>query len=376
MSVHTLDSHLNPYPGYKTMRESQPVNHNPMTGMWEVFRYSDVQRVLSDHAAFSSEFVSGGPFSSSVISMDPPRHRQLRTLVTQVFTPRTVAQLEPRITQIVNDLLDAVQDRGTMDVVKDLAIPLPVTVIAELLGIPTTDLDRFKLWSNTLVSTSIVTGLDPETEMGEYFMAMFEQRRKEPKDDLISALLRAQIDGEHLSKAELLGFCFLLLVAGNETTTNLIGNAFLCLDEYPAVWGQLQAEPTLIPSAMEEVLRYFAPVQSMFRVTRADVVVSEQTIPAGSMVLSWIASANRDEEQFPNADTFDIRRTPNRHIAFGHGIHFCLGAPLARLESKIAFEAIVQRLTNIERVREVPLERTDSFFLYGVKHLLVTFAVR
>lgn len=260
-----------------------------------------------------------------------------------------------------------------MDVVDDLAYPLPITVIAELLGVPAEDRDLFRRWSNAIVSTPAVVGLDPETEMGEYFLRMIKQRREEPKDDLISALLAAQIDDEHLSVTEVLGFCFLLLVAGNETTTNLIGNALLCLDSYPEVWKQLRAEPALASAAVEEVLRYLSPVQSMFRLTTSETTIGDQVIPAHKMVLAWIASANRDEQQFPDAGTFDIRRTPNRHIAFGHGIHFCLGAPLARLETKIALEALLERFSEIQRVQNVPLQRTDSFFLYGLKHIPITF---
>jgi cytochrome P450 len=242
--------------------------------------------------------------------MDPPRHRQLRNIVTQAFTPRTVAQLVPRITEIVNDLLGQAIPRGKMDVIDDLAYPLPITVIAELLGVPAEDRALFRRWSNAIVSTSAVVGLDPETEMGEYFLRMIKRRREEPKDDLISALLAAQIDDEHLSITEVLGFCFLLLVAGNETTTNLIGNALLCLDTYPEVWKQLHAEPALAPAVVEEVLRYLSPVQSMFRLTTSETTIGDQIIPAHKMVLAWIGSANRDEQQFPDADTFNIRRTP------------------------------------------------------------------
>jgi len=358
------------------MRESNPVSYNEMFRMWEVFRYNDVQHVFSDHATFSSEFIGGGPFGESLISMDPPRHRQLRSIVTQAFTPRTIAQLAPRVTEIVNELLDTALEMGTMDVIDDLAYPLPVTVIAELIGIPPADRDRFRRWSNALVGTSSDNRGDPQAEMREYFLAMFAQRRKEPKDDLISALLAAQIDGKHLSTTELLGFCFLLLVAGNETTTNLIGNAFLCFDDHPEVWERLQAEPALIPGAIEEVLRYLSPVQSMFRVTTTKTILGNVEIPAQSRLLIWIASANHDAAQFPNPETFDIRRTPNRHIAFGNGIHFCLGAPLARLEAKIAFEEITRRLTEFHVANKAPLERTDNFILYGLKHLPVTFKAR
>jgi cytochrome P450 len=293
--------------------------------------------------------------------------------VTQAFTPRTVAQLAPRITTIVQELLDQVESKGEMDVVDDLAYPLPVIVIAELLGIPPADRERFRRWSNAVVSTSGSMGRAPEGGMYEYFLAMLEQRRQEPRDDLISALLTAQIDGEQLTVTQLLGFCFLLLVAGNETTTNLIGNTIICLDEHPQAMEQLLAERTLVPNALEEVLRYLSPVQCVFRVTTIDTHIGEQEIPEGKLVLPWIGSANRDEEQFSDADTFDIRRNPNRHLAFGYGIHFCLGAPLARLEVRIALEAMLERLPNIKRVRDVPLQRTDSFFLYGVKHLPITF---
>lgn len=373
MAVNTVDSQLNPYPLYAMMRESHPVNFNQMISMWEVFRYSDVQRVLNDYTTFSSNYIGEGPLSESMIGMDPPRHRQLRTIVTQAFTPRTIAQLAPRITTIVHDLLDRVEAQGAMDIVNDLAYPLPVIVIAELLGVPVEDRERFKQWSSDLVSTSVFSGLDPQSEMGEYFLKMIEKRRKEPKDDLISALLAAQIEGEHLSITELLGFCILLLVAGNITTTNLIGNMVLCLDEHPETFEDLKAEPTLAASAIEEVLRYLSPIQSMFRLTRTDTIIGEQEIPAHKMLLAWIGAANRDEAQFPNAETFDIRRNPNRHIAFGHGIHFCLGAPLARLEGKITLEIMLERLPNMKRKRDVPLERIDSFFLYGVKHLPITF---
>lgn len=368
-----IQSSLDPYPLYAEMRKSRPVNLNEMVHMWEVFRYNDVQRVLMEYTTFSSQYMGGGPFSESLISIDPPKHRQLRNLVTQAFTPRTIAQLAPRIREIVHELLQAVVAKGEMDVVHDLAYPLPTIVIAELLGIPIADRERFRRWSNAIVSTSMGLGTNPQAEMYEYFLRMIELRRQEPRDDLISALIAAQVEGEYLSTTELLGFCFLLLVAGNETTTNLISNAILCLDEHPEAMEEVRAKPELVPSALEEVLRYLSPVQCMFRVTATDAVIEGQEIPAGKMLMTWIASANRDETMFPDPDTFDIHRSPNRHIAFGHGIHFCLGAPLARLEGRIALEAMLERLPNIRRVREVPLQRTDSFFLYGVKHVPITF---
>jgi cytochrome P450 len=370
------DRLLNPFPWYDTMRKTDPVHYYEQYGIWQVFRYNDVQHVLSDYTEFSSGFGGQGqdPLSTSLISMDPPRHRQLRNIVTQAFTPRSVARLSERITAIVTELLDKVVATGRMDIIDDLSYPLPVIVIAEMLGIPQEDRERFKHWSDAIVGIVPAGGNNPQQEMGAYFLDMIAQRRQNPEDDLISALLAAQIDGVHLDQRELLGFCILLLVAGNETTTNLIGNALLCFDEHPETMEQLRAAPDLLPTAIEEVLRYRSPVQLMYRHAVADVQLGDHTIRAGQMVMAQIGSANRDEDQFPNADTFDIRRTPNRHIAFGHGIHFCLGAPLARLEAKIALALLLERLQDIRRVRAIPLETTGSDIVYGVKHIPVTFS--
>lgn len=356
------------------MRGSAPVFLDPRRQNWSVFKYNDVQRVLSEHSVFSSQFDSSNqPLDSSMISMDPPRHRQLRSLVTLAFTPRTIARLEPRITEIVNELLDNVAPRGKMDVINDLSTPLPVTVIAELLGIPLADRASFKLWSDQLVGAAPSYGKDPQEEMSHYFNWIIEQRRKEPQDDLISALLIAQIDSKHLTEQELLGFCVLLLAAGNETTTHLIGNALWCFDEYPEAWAELRANPTLLPDAIEEVLRYRSPVKLMFRNTTRDTRIGDKDIPAGSGVTAWIGSADRDEAQFPNAETFNIHRSPNRHLAFGHGIHFCLGAPLARLESKVALGIMLERFASIRRDRDVELEPVAAFILHGLKSLPVEF---
>jgi cytochrome P450 len=365
---------LDPYPWFKLMRESSPVFLNPRRASWSVFRYNDAQRVLSEHSVFSSQFASSGsdqPLDSSMISMDPPRHRQLRSLVTLAFTPRTIARLEPRITEIVNELLDNVAPQGQMDSINDLAYPLPVTVIAELLGIPREDRAHFKLWSDQFIGAAPSEGEDSQEAMSEYFKWVIEQRRKEAQDDLISALLAAQIDGKHLSEQELMGFCVLLLIAGNETTTHLIGNALWCFDDHPEAWAELRTNPALLPDAIEEVLRYRSPVKLMFRVTTQDTRIGDKDIPAGSGVTAWLGSANRDEAQFPNAETFDIHRSPNRHLAFGHGIHFCLGAPLARLESKIALGILLERFASIRRDRDVELEPVSAFILHGLKSLPV-----
>lgn len=380
-------SPLNPFPWYAHMREHNPVYFDEETGGWHVFTYSDVQRVLSDYDVFSSQRGrdsqhAENPLGASMISQDPPRHRQLRTLATQAFTPRAVAQLEPRITAITNALLDAVAAQGSMDVIADLAVPLPVIVIAEMLGIPVADRERFKLWSDAIVqgthsaaagAASTSLGANWYGEMMAYFQRMIALRQQEPRDDLITDLLAAQTDGQHLTMSEVLGFCILLLIAGNETTTNLIGNAILCFNEHPELQDRLRQAPELLPAALEEVLRYRSPVQSMFRVTTQPVELSGQTIPANAWVTAWIGSANRDPAQFPEPDRFDSTRTPNRHIAFGYGIHFCLGAPLARLEARVALNAMLARLRHIRLADTANLAALGGNIVFGVTHLPITF---
>ncbi len=381
---------LNPFPRYRKMREEDPVHYNEEEKLWVIFRYDDVLRIVNDSSTFSSERVFARrrqdeqmteeerEAARSLLSTDPPRHRQLRNLISQAFTPRSIAQLTPRITEIVNERLDLVIDQGRMDIVGDLSYPLPVIVIAEMLGIPTSERDQFKRWSDAIVSPREEEAIQASREMRTYFKGIIEQRRKQPKDDLISDLIASQIDGQHLTEPELLSFCILLLVAGNETTTNLIGNAFLCFDEQPEVMDQMRADQSLIPSAIEEVLRYRSPVQLLVRAVATDTQIGKQPVRAGEVVVPCLSSANRDETQFPNPDVFDIRRTPNRHVSFGHGIHFCIGAPLARLETKIALTIMLERLTDIRRERDnrkrlSPLEPIQSTFVYGVKHLPVTF---
>ncbi len=375
----------NPFPSYEQMRRESPVHVDPHTGVLSVFRYDDVQRVLSDYEAFSSE--RGGrdgasamsALSTSLISSDPPRHRQLRNLVTQAFTPRAVAQLAPRITTIIGELLDQVAAAGRMDFIGDLAEPLPVIVIAEMLGIPSAQRVQFKRWSDAIVSTASapsdgqLTFSDAQIEMAMYFSRLIAERRADPRDDLISHLITAEIDGQHLTEIELIGFCVLLLVAGNETTTNLLGNAILCFDEQPDVYDRLRAQPALIPGAIEEVLRYRSPVQLMYRSATGGTDLDGVVTRPGQPVVAWIGSANRDEAQFPNAHVFDIERAPNRHLAFGHGIHFCLGAPLARLEARLALEALTARFHTIRRVPDVPIHWMESAIVYGAKTLPITF---
>ncbi len=337
------------FPNFRPL-PGQPAFYYEQRKFWFVFRYAEVQRVLSDFNTFTSE--RGGldpsqrnnpkrPGDASLISMDPPRHRLYRTLVTQAFTPRTIAQLEPRITTIVHRLLDSVIYRGEMDVVDDFSYLLSVTVIAEMLGVPFADQEQFKQWTDDFFEITTPAAMQAQHELHAYFKTIFDQHREVPQDDLISALLTAQVDGQHLTEIELESFCILLLLAGIDTTRNLIANALLCLDTFPDAMAQLRAEPTLLPTAIEEVLRYLPSTQGSPRVAAVDTRIDGQEVKAGQWIMAMVASANRDEAQFPHPDLFDIGRT---HITFGYGVHFCLGAPLARLESKIALEAILERL--------------------------------
>ena len=384
-----VEAKLDPFSLYQVMRQSHPLYHDPKRGSWNVFRYDDVQRVLSEYETFSSQFMKKPrlsllptqPFAAAIISTDPPRHRQLRALVTQAFTPRAVEALAVRISDIVQEHLERVAPAGRMDIIEDLAYPLPVIVIAELLGIPSQDRAKFKKWSDHAVqSANFGSDVDFKKfmtpsmiEMGKYFMRIIEKRQKVPSDDLISGLLNASIEGEHLSQIELLGFCVLLLVAGNETTTNLIGNAMLSFAERPDAWESLRSRPELIPTAIEETLRYRSPVQAMFRMTTRPVELHGQVIPAQASMIAWIGAANHDEDQFPQPETFDLSRTPNRHIAFGHGIHFCLGAPLARLEARIALTAMLDRFQSFSLAPGAAVERHPSLIVYGLNCLPIVF---
>jgi cytochrome P450 len=379
----SAEHQLDPFPHYKRMRETAPVFYDEQSESWHVFRYDDVQRALSEYATFSSHMGgddasgTGQLFASSLIATDPPRHRQLRSLVTQAFTPKAVDALAPRIAGLTDELLEGIAARGSADLIKELAYPLPVIVISELMGIPAQDRERFKHWSDVIVSQTRTgsAGQDhsaANTEMTEYFLALIDQRRSRPGKDLVSTLLSAEIDGQKLTVPELLGFCALLLVAGNETTTNLIGNAVLCLAESTGTIDRLLREPALLPQTIEEVLRFRSPVQSMYRVTVAETTLGDELIPAGAPIVAWIGSANRDERQFQRPAAFDVDRGQNRHLAFGHGIHFCLGAPLARLEARIALGALLSRLPGLSLAQGAHLERMESTIIYGLKALPVS----
>jgi cytochrome P450 len=384
-----IEQRRQPYSFYARMRRDQPVARDDERGIWAVYRYEDAKNILLDYRTFSSDFrkVESPEFSqpgrpmrdNSLIGTDPPRHRQLRDLVSRAFTPRAVASMESRIAEITDDLLDPLIPTGRMDLVRDLSDPLPVIVIAEMLGIPTEERATFKRWSDDLIGESgDIDALDDPAElerrqksmdeMRHYFRQVIEQRRQNPRDDLITGLVQAEIEGQRLSDDELVAFCTLLLIAGNVTTTNLLGSAVLCLIEHCDQFDRLRANPGLLTSAIEEVLRYESPVQAVARVTTMDVAIGGHTVPSGAMIFPFIGSANRDEAVFPNGETFDVGRDPNLHLAFGSGIHFCLGAPLARLESRVALGVFLRRVEAVELADLIEVEFTKGF-LHGVTRL-------
>jgi cytochrome P450 len=362
----------NPFPWYAKMRREAPVFYDAEQQCWMVFRYEDVKNVFANWPLFSSQ-VQHPPeqtdFTQSLNFTDPPKHRSLRSLVAKFFTARRVEELAPRIAQITHELIDQVQGQHRMDFVHDLAIPVPVIVIAEILGVPVADHADFKRWSDGIMM------MDPDAlkAMADYFRQLLKERRQHPSEDLISDLIAAHDAGETLTAQELVDFCLVLLVGGNETTTNLMGNAILCFHEYPEAFERLKQEPELVPLAIEEVLRYRSSIQGIERFTKVEIQMGGQTIPAGQMVTVWMGSANRDEVQFDRAEEFVIDRDPNPHVAFGNGIHFCLGAPLARLEGKIVLNAVLERLPNLRIDPAATLEFIPTTIVHGVASLPVLF---
>jgi cytochrome P450 len=381
---------LDASPWYRVMRKSSPVFREPGGGNWHVFLYPDVERVLTQFGTFSSGFGYGresgrdsevDPLDSSMmgsmIAKDPPFHTKLRNIVSRSFFPASIGLLEPRIREIASRLLsDASKGKG-MDFVSDFSDPFPVTVIAEMLGIPAQDRVRFKRWSDILIGSAGVSTAKQESsrkELADYFGRVIAERKENPKEDLISSIISSEIDGEKLSLYEAISFCMLLLIAGNETTTNLLGSAIRLFAKHDSL-KDLHENPSMIPGAIEEVLRFASPVRAMFRVSVKDSEISGKKISAGQGLLAWIASANRDENKFADADTFDIARKSNPHIAFGHGIHLCLGAPLARLESRVAIQLIAEKYSKVKlRVPEEELPPVRNMVVGGVQHLPVEFS--
>ncbi len=378
INLMSAEFRADPYPTYALLRDEFPVRQMPGMGAWTVSRYDDVAYVLRNHALFSSKAMGAiGTAGRTIINSDPPEHTDLRGVVNRVFTPRMVADLEPRIRQIARELLDQAVARGEMDLVRDLAIPLPVTIIAEILGVDAGRRADFKRWSNAIVGTVSDDVQERQRGMEEfrdYFQGIIDERRKSPRGDLISALVAAEENHVRLTPDEVLAFAALLLIAGNETTTNLIGNAMLALFGHPDQMTLVRQDPARIPNMIEEALRWDSPVQFLFRVTTQDVEIGGQAVPAGANVVPMYASANRDERKFPDADRFDVTRNTQGHLAFGLGVHFCLGAPLARLEAKVVFEELFGRFSEIRRAGDGRPQRIDSLFLRGLRSLPVTYA--
>jgi cytochrome P450 len=368
-----------PYATYAALREEPPALQ-PGLNFWPVSRYDDVTQVLKNPQIFSSAGMGGGIDglgSRTIISTDPPDHTYLRNLVNRAFTPRMVAEMEPRIREIARDYVGRVAANGRMDLVADLAIPLPVTIIAEILGVEAERREDFKRWSNALIGT---TSGDPaanaanEADIAEfraYFTDAVAKRQQTPHDDLIAALVQGDAAEGRLTSAEIVAFAMLLLIAGNETTTNLIGNALKALCEHPDQLALVTEDAARIPNMIEEALRWDSPVQFLFRMTKEDTVIGDAKIPAGNPVIPIYASANHDESKYPGGERFDITGNTQGHLAFGLGPHFCLGAPLARLEAKVAFEELFAATRNIRTDGEG--QRIDSLMLRGMKTLPIAF---
>ncbi len=367
VNITSAEFKADPYPFYARLRNEAPVFRVTLPDRqtaWLVTRYDDVARVLKDEGfakdrrnALTREqfarqpwipaFVK--PLMRNMLDLDGRDHDRLRSLVQKAFTPRLVEQMRPRIQQLNEDLLDAVRSRDRIDLIRDYALPLPTTVIAQMLGVPVQDRHRFHRWSKALflVSASrwgLLKAIPSVWRFMRYLRGLLAARRADPRDDLVSALVQAEDGGERLSEDELLAMVMLLLVAGHETTVNLIGNGTLALLEHPDQMERLRGDPGLIRPAVEELLRYHSPVETATeRFPREDTAVAGVTIPRGETVLAVLASANRDERQFADPDKLDLAREPNRHLSFGLGVHFCLGAPLARLEGQLAISTLLRR---------------------------------
>ena len=334
------------YDIYRELRDDHPVYHNAGRRFWALSRYEDVRSAASDTTTFSSEGTSISQGLLPMIQqMDPPRHDVLRNILWKAFSPRRVAEMEPRIRAIASDLLDACQSRDSWDLRLEFASQLPSRVIGELIGIPRERLGVFLEWTEAMIAYDPRTDPDrnPFAEIYREFTRLLAERQRERRDDLMSALLEAEIDGTHLSQEELLGFCFLLVVGGNDTTTNLIANGAVLLARHPALRAQVISDPGLLPAAIEEMLRYESPTQALPRIATRDVELHGVTIPTGDEVMLVWGSANHDERVFDDPERFDVRRNPKRHVALGQGAHFCMGAHLARLEGRIAFEELLAR---------------------------------
>lgn len=381
--LHSPDFYAgDPYPAYRELRATDPVCWNDITNFWALLKYEDIRFVSSNPALFSSTKGITIPDPAmlspvqegNLIFSDPPRHRQMRKLINAGFTRRRVSLLEPKIREIVRGILDRVEPESVHEFADEIAAPLPTRMIAELIGAPPEDWEQFRAWSDAATGTA-----DPEIELDafvaigqlfEYFGKLIASRRAEPRDDLLSVLAEAELDEHRLTDKELLNFAFLLLVAGNETTRNLIALGTLALIEHPDQCRLLVDDPALIPGAVEEMLRWNSPVVHMARTATTDVEIRGRLIRAGDVVVMLYGSANRDEEIFgSDAEEFKVTRHPNPHIAFGCGEHSCVGAQLARLEATVLFDELLRRFPRLELVGAV--DRMRATMVPGVKRMPV-----
>jgi cytochrome P450 len=375
-----------PYPLFARARREHPAWRHEGLPVVSVFRHADCQAILRDPQAWSNCFPPPPGFTEddlprSMLVVDPPEHTRLRGLVSQAFTPKRVRQLAPRIEAIAEELLDEALARGEVDFVEALTYPLPVIVIAEMIGVPPEDRAQFKAWSDALVAPLGSVFFAPPTpemiaeqrrirgDLEAYFVRLVEERRRNPADDLLTALVQAELEGSRLSFAELLAMLILLLVAGNETTTNLIGNTVLELLAHPDALAAVRADPTLVPGVIDEVLRFASPVQMDPRRATRDTELDGVPVAAGEFVLCWLGSANRDEAVFERPEVFDIRRERRNHLAFGFGPHYCLGASLATLEAEVALRVLLARTRRFYRPDDAPLPLHPSIVFRGVTRL-------
>jgi cytochrome P450 family 130 len=345
---------------YAVLRDDYPLYEG---GDWyAVSRFEDLWNAIHDWATFSSAGVAESSYlMPQMIYMDPPRHTSLRAIVSRAFTPKRVAELEGRVRQVARGLIDGFAASGQCELVHDLAAPLPSTVMAELIGVPSEHIEQFRAWTEAFLEVTSPADIAERAD-GIYglFGELLANRRRHPAGDLMSALLAAESDGEKLSEDDLLGFCFLLLIAGNDTTTSLIGSGAELLARHPDQRAQLVEDPSLLAGAVEEMLRIESPTQALPRTAVRDVELHGSTIPEGSRVMLLFGAANLDDREFPDAERFDIHRSAVRHVGFGHGIHFCLGAMLARLETRVVFEELLARIPDF-RLSMAPERITSNW---------------
>ncbi len=369
----TLD---NPYPHYQKWREEMPIWWAEDANGWVLSRYDDVRVILKNAALFSSNAMGEGDqraIALPLLTDDAPRHTQLRAIVNKAFTSRTLKAMEVEVANLVEELLDGMAGKTLLDISADFTIPLPIVIIARLMGIPEERAADFKRWSDALTGTSEVTSLEDRMpdimEMSAYFASLIPQRRANPGDDLISKVIQAEVDGVGISDQDIVGFNILLLIAGNETTTNLLSNLLNHLANNPEKWDELRNDPDKIDSAIEEILRFDAPVHWVNRKATADTEFHGQKVKAGETVFAVLGSANHDAAHYESPEEFRLDRGRSDHHTFGHGIHFCIGAPLGRMEARYALEGLFRRYRGIRHPAKADNERTHSHMLRGFHHL-------